>query len=116
MLRNTIFYLTCVGKTGNFMLQNVAYRPTVYKTGVNAVQFGKIFWHTPKTLLFYKENLMTSIFQTPRLLPDFAPLRNTVGKKIFQKYSKNLYVDQYQLYSTFQTIMICMSIWSVRLS
>ena len=63
------------------MFQNFTYRPTVYKSGVNAVQFGKIFWHTPKTLLFYKENLMTSIFQTPRLLPDFAPLKEHIGSE-----------------------------------
>ena len=68
-------------QTGEFIFQKAAHRPTVYTTGVNAVQFGKIFWHTPKTLLFYKENLMTSIFQTPRLLPDFAPLaKEHIGK------------------------------------
>ena len=77
------------------MFQNVAYWPTVYKSGVNVVQFGKRFWHTPNFLLFYKENLMTGISQTPRLLPDFAPLRNTTLCKNswFSSETKKSYAD-----------------------
>ena len=95
------------------MFQNVAHRPTVYKTGINAVQFGKIFWHTPKTLLFYKETLMTSIFQTPRLLPDFAPLRNTLGQNFLfgsevKDIPRNSQTDQYL--SDF-TLLILISIY-----
>ena len=90
------------------MFKNVTYRPTVYKSGVNAVQFGKIFWHTPKFLLFYKENLMTSIFQTPRLLPDFAPVKNTLGKNFWfssevKDIPRNSQTDQYLTDFTFST-------------
>ena len=40
----------------------------MFLSRANAVQFGKIFWLTLPTLLFYEENLMAGIFQTPWLL------------------------------------------------